>query len=169
MHLNKLQRTGMLEPYNNQMFIRREERISLPQTSIPQPQSQPQPKVQFIQPKEEKEIEKVEEDERKHGIISGTFTNIVESIDDEMEKTDEEEENVYGIPNFGEPFERNCPRAIMIVEKDGTKTFYKSKLDYHQKTKKRMLKSFLRIGETSKVDKDTVAVAITRSYMKENS
>ena len=165
MHLNKLQRTGMLEPYNNQMFIRREERISLPQ-----PQSQP--KVQFIQPKEEKEIEKIEEDDderHKQGMISGTFTNIVESIDDEMEKTEEEEENVYGIPNFGEPFERNCPRAIMIVEKDGTKTFYKSKLDYHQKTKKRMLKSFLRIGETSKVDKDTVAVAITRSYMKENS
>ena len=90
-------------------------------------------------------------------------------MDENTTKTKDEKENTYGIPNFGEPFERNCPRAIMIVEKDGTKTFYKSKLDYHQKKKKRMLKSFLRIGETSKVDKDTVAVAITRSYMKENS
>ena len=166
LHLNKLQRSGMIEPYNNQSFIRRETKISLPKPSIPK-EKEEEKTVHFLQPPKKEEPVIEEETHTEEGIISGTFTNII----DEENTNDDEPiiENTYDIPNFMEEFTRNSPRAIMVVEQDGTRTFYKSKLDYHQKTKKRIIKCFHKIGETTKIDKDTVAVAITRKYMKENS
>lgn len=172
LHLNKLQQNGMIEPYNNQSFIRRNHQLTLPKTdNLPQATKEEEEKktpVKFLNPIKPEDSpppqEKEEEEEdRKQGIVNGTFTDVIE------DEEEEEVENTYNIPNFMEEFTRNCPRAIMVVENDGTKTFYKSKLDYHQKTKKRIVKSFLKIGESTKIDKDTIAVAVTRRYMKENS
>ena len=74
-------------------------------------------------------------------------------------------ENIYDIPDFGKPYTKNTPRAIMLVDKEKQKSYYKSKSDFLTKTKRRIKKNFMKIGETGTLGDDTV-VAVTRAFVK---
>lgn len=84
-----------------------------------------------------------------------------------IEENNTVETNHYNIPKFNESYKNNAPRALMVLDKTGSKSFYKSKSDFTKKKNIRLNKDFLKIGEEY-TQGEFKFVSIPHEYYKQN-